>query len=100
MDAAGRIINYDLGKYNTSNVVFKPVGMTVKELNEGYRWMYRQFYSFKNVIRRFPKSKIQRKSYLLFNLFYRKFGRFTSIVARIVPMRILGKLAAKISYKA
>ena len=100
MDTAGRIIDYDLGKYNTSNVVFKPVGMTAKELNEGYRWMYRQFYSFRNVIRRFPKSKIQRKSYLLFNLFYRKFGRFTSLVARIVPMRILGKLATKISYKA
>jgi radical SAM superfamily enzyme YgiQ (UPF0313 family) len=99
MDAAGRIIDYDLGKYNTSNVVFKPAGMTSEELYKGYRWMYRQFYSFKNIIRRFPKSKVQRKSFLLFNLFYRKFGRFTSMIARIVPMRILGELAAKISYK-
>jgi len=99
MDAAGRIIDRDLGKYNTSNVVFKPTGMTVDELYNGYRWMYRQFYSYKNIIRRFPKSKGQRKSFLLFNLFYRKYGRFTSIVARFVPMRILGKLAAKISYK-
>ena len=55
---------------------------------------------YKNILRRFPKSKVQRKSYLLFNLFYRKFRRFTSMIARIVPMRILGKLAAKISYKA
>jgi radical SAM superfamily enzyme YgiQ (UPF0313 family) len=99
MDAAGRIIDYDLGKYNTSNVVFKPAGMTNKELYKGYRWMYRQFYSFKNIIRRFPKSKVQRKPFLLFNLFYRKFGRFTSMIARFVPMRILGKLAAEISYK-
>ena len=99
MEAAGRIIDRDLGKYNTSNVVFRPVGMTAEELYNGYRWMYKKFYSFKNIIRRFPKSKSQRKSYLLFSLFYRKFGRFTSFVARFVPMGVLGKLAAKISYK-
>ncbi|NLV17526.1 MAG: radical SAM protein [Syntrophomonadaceae bacterium] len=99
MDAAGRITDYDLGKYNTSNVVFKPLGMTADELYKGYRWMYKQFYSFENIIRRFPKSKAQNRSYLLFNLFYRKFGRFTSTIAHFVPMGVLGKLAAKISYK-
>ena len=99
MDAAGRIVDYNLERYNTSNVVFTPLGMTVDELYRGYRWMYKQFYSFKNIIRRFPKSRVQRKSYLLFNLFYRKFGRFTSTIARLIPMGILGKLAARISYK-
>ena len=99
MDAAERIVCHDLEKYNTSNVVFSPSGMTAEELYEGYRWMYRQFYSFKNIARRFPKSKGQRKSYLLFNLFYRKFGRLTSAIAHLVPMGILGKIAAKISYK-
>lgn len=99
MDDAGRIVDRNLEKYNTSNVVFKPLRMTEEELYQGYRWMYRHFYSFKNIIRRFPKSKEQRNSYLLFNLFYRKFGRFTSLVARLIPMGILGKLASKISYK-
>jgi len=99
MDAAGRIVDRNLEKYNTSNVVFKPMKMTAEELYQGYRWMYQYFYSFKNIIRRFPKSKEQRNAYLLFNLFYRKFGRFTSLVARLIPMGILGKLAAKISYK-
>jgi radical SAM superfamily enzyme YgiQ (UPF0313 family) len=99
MRAAERIMDFDLGKYNTSNVVFKPAGMTADELYQGYRWMYRHFYSFKNIIARYPKSKMQRKSYLLFNLLYRKFGRLTSMAARIVPIGILGKLAAKISYK-
>jgi len=56
MDAAGRITNYDLEKYNTANVVFKPLGMTADELYKGYRWIYRHFYSFKNIIRRFPKQ--------------------------------------------
>ncbi|MCL1913716.1 MAG: B12-binding domain-containing radical SAM protein [Eubacteriaceae bacterium] len=99
MQEAWRITDYDLGKYNTSNVVFTPLGMSPQELYTGYRWIYRQFYSFKNIIRRFPESKAQRKPYLLFNLFYRKFGAFTSAVARIVPMNIIGKVAASISYK-
>ena len=99
MDKAGRITDRNLGKYNTANVVFTPAGMTAEELYEGYRWMYRQFYSFPNIIRRFPKNKGQRKSYLLFNLFYRKFGRFTSMATRFVPIGIMGKLAMKISYK-
>ena len=99
MDAAGRIVDRDLRKYNTSHVVFKPSGMTAEELERGYRWMYKQFYSFQNILRRFPKSKSQRRSYVLFNLFYRKFGRFTSLLARFVPMGILGKLGAKISYR-
>jgi len=100
MDAVGRITDYNLGKYNTANVVFKPLRMTAAELRKGYRWMYKRFYSFENIIRRFPESKKQRRPYLLFNLFYRKFGRFTSMIACIIPMGILGKLAAKISYKA
>ena len=98
MNADGRIIERDLGKYNTSNVVFKPRGMTADELYKGYRWMYKQFYSFRSIIQRFPKSKTQRKPYLLFNLLYRKFGGLTSAIARFVPMEILGKLAARISY--
>ncbi|MCL1828960.1 MAG: B12-binding domain-containing radical SAM protein [Oscillospiraceae bacterium] len=99
MEAAGRIVDMDLGKYNTANVVFEPMGMTAEELYKGYRRMYRQFYSFKNIIRRYPENKIQRKPYLLFNLLYRKFGRLTSAVTRIIPIGVLGKLAARISYK-
>ena len=49
-----------------------------------------------------PKSQHKktalRCAYLMFNLFYRKFGRFTSMLARLVPMGLLGKLAIKISY--
>lgn len=98
LDAAGRICDYDLSKYNTANVVFRPVGMTPEELYQGYLWMYRQFYSFTNILRRMPKSKAQRSPYLLFNLLYRKFGCFTAALARLIPMGLLGKLGAKLSY--
>jgi len=99
MEAAGRITDRDLEKYNTANVVFTPAGMTAEALYRGYRRVYRQFYSFKNILRRLPKSKAQRRPYLLFNLLYRKFGPLTSAIARIVPMGALGKAAAKIAYR-
>jgi len=99
MEADGRITNFNLDKYNTAHVVFQPKNMSADELYKGYRQMYKQFYSFKNIVRRFPKNKVQRKPYLLFNLFYRKFGWLTSIITFFIPMGILAKLAAKISYK-
>jgi radical SAM superfamily enzyme YgiQ (UPF0313 family) len=99
MKEEDRIIDYDLSKYNTSHVVFKPKGMTGEELYEGYLWMYRKFYSFRNILRRMPEHEAQRKSYILFNIFYRKFGRIISALARIIPMRALGRMAARISYR-
>lgn len=99
MKEEGRITDYELSKYNTSHVVFKPKGMTAKELYEGYLWMYRKFYSFHSIFHRMPKLKAQQKSYILFNIFYRKFGRLISALARVIPMRAVGRLAARISYR-
>lgn len=98
MKAAGRIIDDDLSKYNTSHVVYRPQGMNPEKLYDGYLWMYRRFYSFSSIIRRMPEQKVQRKPYLMFNLFYRKFGRLTSALSRIVPMGMIGRVAAWISY--
>ena len=99
MENSGRIIDRDLSKYNTAHVVFKPIGMTPEELYKGYLWMYRKFYSFRSILLRMPRQKAQRKPYLLFNLFYRKFGKFTSALSRVIPMRVLGRLATRISYR-
>ena len=99
MERDGRIICRDLAKYNTAHVVFTPKGMTAEELYGGYLRIYREFYSFRNIIRRMPRHKAQRKAYLLFNLFYRKFGGFTSALSRLMPMRLLGRMAASISYR-
>lgn len=99
MNESGRITDYNLSKYNTAHVVFKPLGMTAEELYNGYLRMYRKFYSFRSIIRRFPEHKAQRKSYILFNLLYRKFRKLTSFLSRLVPMRVLGRVAAWISYR-
>ncbi|MBO6232117.1 MAG: B12-binding domain-containing radical SAM protein [Ruminiclostridium sp.] len=93
MKAEGRITSDDLSLYNTANVVFKPAGMTAEELYNGYICIYKRIYSFRNIIRRLPETKDQRAAYLLFNLFYRKFGKFTDLVCKIVTYRNIGRLA-------
>ncbi|MGI6452400.1 MAG: B12-binding domain-containing radical SAM protein [Syntrophomonadaceae bacterium] len=96
--AEGRIIDFDLSHYNTSNVVFTPKQMSPEELLKGYLWIYQEFYSFKSIIKRIPDHPKQIVPYILFNLFYRKFGKVISKVARWGFMNFLGRLARKLSY--
>ncbi len=93
----GVITTDDLAKYNTALVVYKPSGMTASELYDGYLWIYRQVFSFKNIIKRIPKSREQILPYLMFNLFYRKFGRFTDALCRMITYRRIGILGEKLS---
>lgn len=94
-----RIIDFDWNHYNTSNVVFAPKNMTPEELFNGYIWLYDQFYSFNNIVNRLPEDKNQWTPYLLFNLGYRKFGKYTSKIAQVIKMSSFGKLATRLSYK-
>lgn len=95
----GRITCNDLSKYNTANVVFKPKNMTADELYNGYLSVYKEVYSFKNIIRRLPKCKSQWAGYLAFNFLYRKFGKLTEKICNIFSYYKIGKLSEKVSYK-
>lgn len=92
-----RITCFDYSKYNTSNVVFIPQNMTAEELRKGYLRVYKKVYSFKNIFKRIPAAKKQRKPYLFFNFFYRKFGKFSNIVCQIFGYKRIAFLAAKMS---
>ena len=94
-----RIISFDWSLYNTSNVVFIPKNMTKEELYEGYRSVYKQFYSFKNILNRMPIDKKQRIAFLLFNLGYRKYGKIFSHFGRIGFMGQIGRIASYLSYR-
>lgn len=94
----GRIVDFDTNHYNTANVVFVPKKMTAEQLREGYLWIYDQFYSFKNIVKRLPENKKQRMSFLLFNFGYRKFGKIVSILGKLGLMSFIGKLGRKLSY--
>ncbi len=51
MEKAGRIQSYDWDLYNTREVVYKPTGMSGREIKQGYDWAYKEFYSWKNISR-------------------------------------------------
>lgn len=97
MQADGRITSHDLSLYNTAHVVFRPLGMTAKELYQGYLGVYKKVYSLKNIFRRLPRCKAQRIPYLLFNLVYRKYGRCTDFLCKCVTYRRMGRLAAAVA---
>lgn len=93
----GRILSRDLSRYNTAHVVFRPAQMSEQELYDGYLWIYRQIYSLKNILKRMPADQSQRAAYLLFNFFYRKYGRLTNLVCKIITYKNVGILAEKLS---
>jgi radical SAM superfamily enzyme YgiQ (UPF0313 family) len=93
-----RIIDFDLRKYNTSNVVFLPKNMTPDELKSGYLKIYEDFYSFRNIIKRKPDNKQLVAPYFIFNLGYRKFGKFVSKLGKRGLMSRIGRLGSTLSY--
>ena len=94
----GRITDFDLSKYNTANVVYRPKNMTQEELYKGYLWIYKEVYSFKNIIKRLPNSKKQWIPYLAFNLLYRRFGKLTEKICEIISFRRVGSITRWFSY--
>lgn len=93
-----RIIDFNLNNYNTSHVVFKPRNLTKEQLYKGYLWIYKEFYSIKNIIKRIPQNREQIIPYFLFCFIYRKFGKITSKVAKLGLLSKIGKLARQLSY--
>lgn len=90
MSSAGRITDSNQNDYTTSHVVFQPKAMSPQQLYDGYLQVYREIYSFRNIWLRMPNSN--RLAYLEFNLFYRKFGRFTEKVCGIIGYNRLGRI--------
>lgn len=89
----GRIIDHDLSRYNTSHAVFRPTHMSADELEHRYRDLYRSFYAWPNMVRRWPVSGSQVAAYLAFNLVYRKYGGLTSRFGKAAGMRRLARWA-------
>lgn len=99
MKNEGRIFDDDLSKYNTANVVFQPKNMSPDELYQGYLNVYKEVYSFKNIIRRIPKSRSQVMPYLAFNFIYRKYGVLTEKIAKAIGFDAIGKFGEWLAYK-
>lgn len=91
MEEEGRLLTRDLGLYDTAHVVMQPKNMTPEELYAGYLWIYDQVYSFKNIMRRIPRSLSQVPAYLMFNFLYRKWGRFTDWLCNKLTYERIGR---------
>ncbi|OMH22242.1 radical SAM protein [Clostridium pasteurianum] len=87
-----RIVDFNLSNYNTAHVVYKPKNMTAEELYNGYLWIYKEVYTFKNIMKRLPKSKKQWIPFLTFNFLYRKFGKLTELLCNIVSFKKYRKI--------
>ncbi len=95
--AEGRIFDTNTDHYNTAHAVFHPAQMSPAELENGYRWMYDQFYSWPNIWKRMPHDS-RRVPFLLFNLAYRKFGPLTATIAKAGLMNWAGRVARRLCY--
>ena len=97
--AENRITDFDLRHYNTAHAVFKPARMSARELERGYRSIYGQFYSWASILKRWPTDPTQVSAYLEFNLLYRKFGKITCHLGKIIGMRRLAEAATWVAYR-
>jgi len=52
LERDGRILSKDWSRYNQVDVVFQPKNMTVEELYDGAKKVAKNFYSWKNIIKR------------------------------------------------
>ncbi|HEY6007373.1 MAG TPA: radical SAM protein [Geobacteraceae bacterium] len=55
LEAQGRIVSNDWRDYDMEHVTFRPAGMSAAELQTGYDWLNRSFYSFSSMYRRIWK---------------------------------------------
>lgn len=96
----GRITTFDYALYNTAHVVFAPKNMTAQQLYDGYVQIYKDIYKLKNILKRMPAAPEQRAPYLLFNLFYRKFGKLTDQLCKWISYERIGRIVEKLSYQS
>lgn len=55
LEAEGRIISNSWEDYDMEHINFQPRGMTIEQLQQGYDWLNRSFYSFGSMYRRIFK---------------------------------------------
>lgn len=51
MERAGRISTNNWDLYDTRNVVYRPAKLSSTELEAGYQWAYKEFYSWNNIFK-------------------------------------------------
>ena len=79
----GRIVDRNWDHYNTAHAVFEPRRMTRAQLEQGYRWAYRNVYSWPNVVKRAPTHPDLKLPYWAFVLGYKKLAPIMGLLSRM-----------------
>jgi radical SAM superfamily enzyme YgiQ (UPF0313 family) len=79
MEKAGRIMTRDWNRYDYGSPLIQPTHMTPQEMMRGFNWVYNNFYSLKNILRRMtppPKGNYREALfYFIANLKINKYMR-------------------------
>jgi radical SAM superfamily enzyme YgiQ (UPF0313 family) len=75
LEAQGRILSYNWDDYDTMHVTVRPVGMTVAELHEGFRWTYRETFRARSLRRRWRGWSLNSVINVVGAVAYRRFVR-------------------------
>lgn len=59
LEGEGRLLTRNWDLYDGQHVVFQPARMSVKQLQEGHEWAWKEVYSRRNILRRLSKSRLQ-----------------------------------------
>lgn len=68
MEKEGRILSKNWDLYDTRHVVYKTQNLTAEELEAGYNWAYKEFYSWKNIL--YASLRHESNKHKLKHLFY------------------------------
>uniref|UniRef100_UPI004055E9D9 B12-binding domain-containing radical SAM protein n=1 Tax=Candidatus Electrothrix sp. TaxID=2170559 RepID=UPI004055E9D9 len=82
MERAGRITTRNWELYDTRHVVYATQGLSAEELEQGYWWAYKQFYSWQNIFRSsFAHENLRfQMKHLCYTGGWKKFENFWSMV--------------------
>jgi radical SAM superfamily enzyme YgiQ (UPF0313 family) len=73
----GRIVTFDWSRYTSDSVVFRPRNFTPEQLVQGHNWVGQQFYTYKNMLRRWWNTGfVQPKVFWMANLADRRYQGF------------------------
>jgi radical SAM superfamily enzyme YgiQ (UPF0313 family) len=75
MEKSDRILSRDWSLYDAQHVVFKPVGMTVQQLEEGHRWIWDKAYTVASITKRLTRSMTFLEYAILANIGYRYYAK-------------------------
>ncbi|MBM4319407.1 MAG: B12-binding domain-containing radical SAM protein [Deltaproteobacteria bacterium] len=89
----GRIIDRDWSRYDITHVVFRPVAMSVQELEHGYRWINERLFSSQAILRRSLRYTLTRTVPGLNPLARR--SRFSSVLSTNLVYRQLGQIGIR-----